>query len=129
MFFLRYLYYRIYKALERKGTLVPDFGAFIYIVTFLLLIASVINYVIEYVTKYSELIFRIQFLFNPVASQLLFFAVVVVFTYYMFTKKDINYYENLFNTKKWLNSHIKLWMILVLPCLLYILGIYFTMIY
>ncbi|HEY6914518.1 MAG TPA: hypothetical protein VI413_07575 [Paludibacter sp.] len=126
MIVLKYLYYRVYKALEAK-TEGAAYGAFIYIITLLLILVGTIVAIFENSNILSFCYLEYIFIFvHPLVLQLFGFVVIFLYCYFVFASKRINYFESLFISCKWLNTHIKLWMIIGLPLFLFIIGIFLT---
>jgi|GEM_PF-2025016 Ca2+-dependent lipid-binding protein, contains C2 domain len=126
MIVLKYLYYRVYKALESR-TEGAAYGAFIYIITLLLIILGAVQAILEYSSVLSFCFLEYIFIFfHPLALQLLGFVTIFLYCYFVFSSKRIDYFESLFISQRWLNAHLKLWMIIGLPLVLFIAGIFLT---
>lgn len=126
MIVLKYLYYRVYKSLESR-TEGASYGAFIYVITLLLVSAGVLQAFFEYSCVLSYSFLGDLFIFvSPLVLQLIGFVLILLYGYLAFARKQIEYFENLFTSRKWVNTHIKSWMIIGLPFVIFVVGIWLT---
>lgn len=125
MMFFKYLYYRMYKAYDEKNDR-PAFRTFMYISLFHFFIGGL---GILYIERILELFYMKNMTLlhkSPIIFNIVFFVVISLYTYLVYSRKSFQYYECLFANKTWLNTHIKLWMIIVMPFIILFGGIHLS---
>lgn len=120
----RYLYYR--KAYYEKNDN-PVFRTFMYLS---LLFASIGGVILIYIERILELIKLADdpiFMKSPI-FWIVFYGGILLYTYLCYSRKSLRYYEELFSDRNWLNENIKIWMLIVLPFIMFLGGIYISVI-
>jgi hypothetical protein len=122
MVIVEYIYYRMFKAYEKKNDS-PHIRTFMYVT--LLLFYSVCA-----VAIYLEGILEKAGVINSVSKEtkqiflLTTGLFVLVYTYWFYSRKNPDYYESRFGSHVQLNRRIKVWMLIVLPFLLFLGSIH-----
>jgi hypothetical protein len=124
MLFLKYLYYRMYKAYDEKNDS-PLIRTFMYM-------TLVEFYIVGSVLIYLEKLLILGNLFSEVDIAILkstytFWGSIILsiflFTYMYFFRRHASYYDDLFSHHHSLNKTIKIWMLIVFPFFLFFISI------
>ena len=112
---LKYMYYRMYMAYEAKNDS-PALRAFIYICLCVSSIAVNIFLYLEKILGYANVVTdRLLPDVDPLIMKIIYILIVLIYSFLVYSRRDIRYYENLFDDKEWLNTHIKIWMLILFP--------------
>jgi hypothetical protein len=125
---LRYMYYRMYKAYEAKNDS-PVLRAFMYISLCHIVIVGLLVIYLERIVNLVGFDLR-QFLpeINPWLFAIPFLFVILICSYLIYCRKSMEYYEGLFESRIWLNSHIKIWMLVICPFFVFFSGAFLNVV-
>lgn len=120
---LDYIYFRMYISyLEKNDSL--KLRSFMYMSFFLLVLLSLMLIYLEAVLLKSDLISQVKI--DRIKTSTWFWftliSLILVKTYYLFTKKELEYYEEKFSEENSLLNSIRVWMLVILPFLVLFIG-------
>lgn len=105
----------MYKAYEAKNDN-PGLRSFMYISLCVAFIAFVIIIFTEKILNLLGIITgNLLPEMNPWLFRISTLLLTSVYSFFVFSRRDIKYYESLFENKEWLNTHIKIWMLILFP--------------
>jgi len=116
----------MYKAYSEKNDN-PMSRTFMYMSLLHFFIGGAVLIYIERFLEKIDFIAKFYFYNNPI-FWIIFYGMISLYTYIRYSRKSFEYYEDLFSGKKWLNSNVKIWMIGILPFLIFFGGILFSVI-
>jgi len=117
MVLFEYLYFRMFKAYEAKNDS-PYMRTFMYLTLVKFIIACVILVYLEGILEKVNIIHNLNKDWR--LSFLILAGVIIIFsTYWMYSRKDIEYFESKFDNLKKLNRLIKIWILIATPFLFF----------